>query len=47
MVCIKHTGPINVRVPSGSESMVSDEALEASALWREASVELTSSRSVE
>jgi hypothetical protein len=48
MVRIKHTNhPIDVRVPLESESLVSNETLEASALQKEASVEVTMSQSVE
>jgi hypothetical protein len=48
MVRIKHTAhPINIRVTLEIESMAADEALEASAPRREASTEVTSSRSLE
>jgi hypothetical protein len=48
MVRIKHAARlISVRVPLESESMAPDEALEASVSRREASVEVTSSQSVE
>jgi hypothetical protein len=48
MVRIKHTAhPINIRVPLETQSMASDEALEASAPRREASTKVTSSWSLE
>jgi hypothetical protein len=48
MVHIKHTAhAINISVPSEMKYMASDEALEVSALRREASAEVTSSQRLE
>jgi hypothetical protein len=48
MVHIKHTTrPINVSAPSEDESVAKNEVLEASTQHREASMEATSSHSVE
>jgi hypothetical protein len=47
-LCIKHAArPIDITVSSGSISLASNEALEASASRKEASVEVVTSWSVE